>query len=316
MSKLLSDLSTDTAKPKQEKGLSRALLQIHEKQLQSDSMCPLSASVLSYLQKLEMDPVLLDTEHNLPKSGMKDPNQVYDIKATEQSPPVLAEKVLPSSSVFSFLQPDVEGVSDSSTLIGHKPDETIYIPLTSSQSKKPAIAQRADIQQLPQKLDSDFGKASSKQPHGFGMPSETKVFDKFCGSYSPIKALENKSETGRTTARLEGEMFQVQPKAITNGAAKAILDNPDRLESDRSMKEFISHQKGNVQKKGFGISAPESSFSTFDGMSRKSEWTTSSFSTFTSRDEEDFKNGLAALDANIARLQQTLQNSLNRTKNP
>ncbi|KAJ6665454.1 hypothetical protein lerEdw1_003295 [Lerista edwardsae] len=317
MSKLLLDLTTDTAKPKQEKGLSRALLEIHEKQLQSDSICPLSASVLSYLKKLETDPVLMNIEHDLSKSGMKDPNQVYDIKAPEQSPPVLAEKGMPLSSVFSFLQPDVEEVSDLSTLIeGHKPDETIYIPLTSSQSKKPATDQRADMQQLPQKLDSDFGKANSKQPHRFGMLSETKVFDKFCSSYSPIKALENKSEAGRTTAKLEGEMFQVQPKAITNGAAKAILDNPDRLESDRSIKEFISHQKEHVQKKGFGISAPESSFSTFDGMSRKSECTISSFSTFTSRDEEDFKNGLAALDANIARLQKTLQNSLNRTKNP
>ncbi|XP_066490947.1 coiled-coil domain-containing protein 14 [Tiliqua scincoides] len=320
MSKLLLDLTMDTAKPKQERGLSRTLLEIHEKQLQSDSIYPLSASVISYLKKLETDPVLMDTEQELSESGMKDQNQVYDIKAAEQSPPrslVRTEEAMPSSDVFSFLQPHVEGSSDLSTLIdGHNPDETLYIPLTSSQMKKPATDQRSDMQQLPQKLNSDTGLANLKQPNRFGMLSETKVFDKLYGSYSPIKALENKSETMRTTAKLEGETFQMQPRAITNGAAKAILDNPDRLESDRCMKDFISHQKGNIPTNSFGISAPDSSFSTSDWLSRKSEWTISSFSTFTSRDEENFKNGLAALDANIARLQKTLQNSLNRTKNP
>ncbi|XP_054985382.1 coiled-coil domain-containing protein 14 [Sorex araneus] len=39
----------------------------------------------------------------------------------------------------------------------------------------------------------------------------------------------------------------------------------------------------------------------------QSDWSISSFSTFTSRDEQDFRTGLAALDANIARLQKSLQ---------
>lgn len=310
MSKLLSDLSVDTAKPKQERGLSKALLEIHEKQLQSDSIYPLSASVISYLKNLEIDPVQMNTEHDLPKSGMKNPTQFYNVKAAVPSPPknpVRAEEPLHSRSL---LQPNIEGSSDSSTLIEeYKPDETIYIPLTSSQTKKPATHQRSDMH--PQKHESD----NSKQPNRCGMVSETKVFNKLSSSYGPIQALEHKSETARTTAKLEGEMFQMQPKAKINGTAKVILDNPDRLESDRCVREFISHQEGNMLKKGFGISTPESSVSTSDGLSRKSEWTLSSFSTFTSRDEEDFKNGLAALDANIARLQKTLQNSLNRTKN-
>ncbi|XP_008980327.3 coiled-coil domain-containing protein 14 isoform X3 [Callithrix jacchus] len=41
-----------------------------------------------------------------------------------------------------------------------------------------------------------------------------------------------------------------------------------------------------------------------------SDWSISSFSTFTSRDEQDFRNGLAALDANIARLQKSLRTGL------
>ncbi|XP_055481093.1 coiled-coil domain-containing protein 14 isoform X3 [Psammomys obesus] len=41
-----------------------------------------------------------------------------------------------------------------------------------------------------------------------------------------------------------------------------------------------------------------------------SDWSISSFSTFTSHDEQDFRNGLAALDANIARLQKSLKTGL------
>ncbi|XP_055982463.1 coiled-coil domain-containing protein 14 [Sorex fumeus] len=42
----------------------------------------------------------------------------------------------------------------------------------------------------------------------------------------------------------------------------------------------------------------------------RSDWSVSSFSTFTSRDERDFRAGLAALDASIARLQQSLQGGI------
>uniref|UniRef100_A0A8C5QRN6 Coiled-coil domain-containing protein 14 n=1 Tax=Leptobrachium leishanense TaxID=445787 RepID=A0A8C5QRN6_9ANUR len=44
-----------------------------------------------------------------------------------------------------------------------------------------------------------------------------------------------------------------------------------------------------------------------DFTSGKPDWTIASFSTFTSHDEQDFRNGLAALDANIAKLHHTLQ---------
>ncbi|KAM5152576.1 coiled-coil domain-containing protein 14 [Mantella aurantiaca] len=52
--------------------------------------------------------------------------------------------------------------------------------------------------------------------------------------------------------------------------------------------------------------------SVVDVMSASSDWSLASFSTFTSHDEQDFRNGLAALDANIAKLQQTLQSSIKK----
>uniref|UniRef100_A0A670HYG2 Coiled-coil domain containing 14 n=1 Tax=Podarcis muralis TaxID=64176 RepID=A0A670HYG2_PODMU len=318
MSKLLSDLTVDTAKPKQERSLSKALLEIHEKQLQADAY-PLSDSVMSYLKKLETSPIL--AEPVLPKSKMKVPGEGYDMRATEDPPqnsPIAGEIVAPKS--FAFLKPEVEAASNSSTLVeGHGPDETIYIPLSSSPSQKPAAAaERTDTQcQVPPKRDCNFGLANTKQPIKFGMPgNNAKAVDKLYGSFSPKKTAENKSESKGKTAKLEGDRCQMQPKEITNEAAKVISDDPDGLQPDKFFYASIPHQKGNTQKKGPGISVPDSSFSTFDWMSGKSEWTISSFSTFTSRDEEDFKNGLAALDANIARLQKTLQNSLKKTASP
>ncbi|XP_071978204.1 coiled-coil domain-containing protein 14 isoform X3 [Engystomops pustulosus] len=50
---------------------------------------------------------------------------------------------------------------------------------------------------------------------------------------------------------------------------------------------------------------PPTDSSMFEG---KPDWSICSFSTFTSNDEQEFRKGLAALDANIAKLQRSLQN--------
>ncbi|XP_060118157.1 coiled-coil domain-containing protein 14 [Heteronotia binoei] len=311
MSKLLSDLTMDTKPPKPGKSLSKALLEIHEKQLQGD-MYPLSAFVMSYLQNVEIDQV--NTEP-LSKGETKEADQTDD-RAAEHSPqksPLVPQAVPAPANPFAFLKPDVEAASDLSTLVGgDKLDETIYIPLTSSPSKRLAVAAERCGMSLQDPKNHDFGLADSKQLSRFGVLDEAKVFDKFSGSCTLKKTVENKPENMWRTATLESTRPQTQPKEITNRAAKEILDNPGRLQPDKFFYTPISHCKGNVQKKGIGISAPDSSFSTFDCLSKKSEWTISSFSTFTSQDEEDFKNGLAALDANIARLQKTLQNNLTK----
>nr|XP_020656749.1 coiled-coil domain-containing protein 14 [Pogona vitticeps] len=325
MSRLLADLTVDTAKPKQERSLSKALLEIHEKQLQSDAY-PLSDSIMSYLKRLETGLAPIIAEPLLSKSERKASNPGGDIQATEQPPPkspVVVEEIVAPKTVFTFLKPDVEGASNASTLVeGLEPDETIYIPLSSSPSRKPAAAmeRRAGGQQqqhpLPRKVDRDAGLVDGKQASQFGVMGGVNVSDKFCGSCGPKMTVERKAETMGRPAKLEGRELQRQPKEIANGAAKVISDNPDRLHPDKFLHTPVAHQKGNVQGKGPGISAPDSSFSAFDWMSGKSDWTFSSFSTFTSRDEEDFKNGLAALDANIARLQRTLQDSLKKNASP
>ncbi|XP_070586476.1 coiled-coil domain-containing protein 14 isoform X1 [Erythrolamprus reginae] len=306
MSKLLSDLTGDMVKPKQVSSLSKALLEIHEKQLQTDA-CPLSDSIINYLKKLEMDPVPTNMEPLLSEGEMKEPKEVFDLRADEhpaQESQVVAEETVASRNRSVFQKLDAEAASSLSTLGGHELDETIYIPLSSSPSQKPVTAteRKTVIQQnpVPHTLECD-----SRQPSKLGMLSNTG--DKFYDSFGRKMTVENKFETLGRIEKLESERLQMQPKERTNGSANVILNKPDRIQPDK----HSYAQKGNGQK-NLGISAVDSSFSTLDWMSGKSEWTISSFSTFTSRDEEDFKNGLAALDANIANLQKTLQNSLKK----
>ncbi|XP_026789280.3 coiled-coil domain-containing protein 14 [Pangasianodon hypophthalmus] len=59
-------------------------------------------------------------------------------------------------------------------------------------------------------------------------------------------------------------------------------------------------------------SAHENSFSSCDIKSLASDWSVNSWSTFNTRDEQEFRNGLAALDASIASLQRTLKADLKR----
>ncbi|XP_043360890.1 coiled-coil domain-containing protein 14 isoform X4 [Dermochelys coriacea] len=164
---------------------------------------------------------------------------------------------------------------------------------------------------LTKSLLEDYEKQLKPNPfpkqNGFGMLDDKKIFDKINGGYDLRKTIENTSETSGKTTELEGDKLLVRPKEII-GTAKDFTDKSARPPSDKYLYTCMPHQKENFQKKGTEMS--NSSFCTFDCMSGKSEWSMSSFSTFTSRDEEDFKNGLAALDANIARLQRTLQTGI------
>ncbi|XP_037768454.2 coiled-coil domain-containing protein 14 isoform X4 [Chelonia mydas] len=164
---------------------------------------------------------------------------------------------------------------------------------------------------LTKSLLEDYEKQLKPNPfpkqNGFGMLDDKKIFDKINGGYDLRKTIENTSETTGKTTELEGDKLLVRPKEIT-GTAKDFTDKSARPQSGKYLYTCMPHQKENFQKKGTEMS--DSSFCTFDCMSGKSEWSMSSFSTFTSRDEEDFKNGLAALDANIARLQRTLQTGI------
>ncbi|XP_031446513.1 coiled-coil domain-containing protein 14 isoform X3 [Phasianus colchicus] len=313
MAKLLSDLTADNSRPTSEKGLSKSLLNDHEKQMQPDP-CPGNTSVMTYLKKLEMDHVLIDAELQFSnKDGeLQMLNQAYEKFAGEGTKinHIFSEERASASRVLpTLLKQDAETASDSGTLIDeeNKLDETVYIPLTSSASKKQLVSERTNA--LPhmrgacKMLDYNCELSNSVQQNRSEVSKDPTILDTFSAGYSMKKAMESTLEITGDKVK-SGDKVQVRPKGALSGVTKDVPDKPGQLQPHVPM----LFQKEISQKKGSEVG--DVSFISFDDISGKSEWSVSSFSTFTSRDEEDFKNGLAALDANIARLQRTLQNSI------
>ncbi|KFV50961.1 Coiled-coil domain-containing protein 14, partial [Tyto alba] len=317
MAKLLSDLTVDNIRPKPENSLSKSLLEDHEKQMQPDPF-PGSTSVMTYLKKLEIDHILTDTELQFSnKSGELEMQNVgYEKFAAEGSKinSTFSEEEGTSAPriLLTSLKQDAETVSDSGTLLDdqNKLDETLYIPLTSSASKKQQpISERTSM--LPQSrgackmLDYHCEFSNCVQQNACEISKDSTILDKLSAGYCVKKTVENTLEVTGDKVKPEGDKAQVRPKGAPSAAAKDFADQ--RYPGTYPLVPKLS-PKEISQKKG-SETADFSSIS-FDDISGKSEWSASSFSTFTSRDEEDFKNSLAALDANIAKLQRTLQNSI------
>ncbi|NXO98435.1 CCD14 protein, partial [Certhia brachydactyla] len=318
MAKLLSDLTGDNVRPKPEKALTKSLLEDHEKQMQPE-LFPGSTSVMTYLKTLEMDHILIDKDLQFSnKIGeVEKQNLSYEKFPAEGSKinsTFTEEQTSPPRRPPTPLRQDAETGSDSGTLLDDqtKLDETIYIPLTSSASKKQQpVSGRSGV--LPrsrgscQSLDCHCELPSSVQQYGCEDPT---LQDKFNAGYSVKKTVENMLEVTGDKAMPEGDNIQVRPRGIPRGATKDFMDKPDQPQPGTYPRASMPFPTGISQKTG----RKEADFSciSFDGFSGRSDWSASSFSTFTSRDEEDFKNSLAALDANIARLQRTLQSNLRK----
>uniref|UniRef100_A0A8C8B5K5 Coiled-coil domain containing 14 n=1 Tax=Otus sunia TaxID=257818 RepID=A0A8C8B5K5_9STRI len=319
MAKLLSDLTVDNIRPKPENGLSKSLLEDHEKQMQSDPF-PGSTSVMTYLEKLEMDHILTDTELQFSnKSGELEMRSIaYEKFAGEGSKlnsTFSGEGTSAPRILLTSLKQDAETVSDSGTLLDdqNKLDETVYIPLTGNASKKQQpTSERTGV--LPQSrgvckmLDYHCELSNSVQQNGCQISKDPTILDKLSPGYSVKKAMENTLEVTGDEVKPEGDKVQKRPKGTPSAAAKDFIDKPDQPQPGTYPRVLMPFPKEISQKKGSEIA--DFSSILFDDLSGKSEWSASSFSTFTSRDEEDFKNSLAALDANIAKLQRTLQNSI------
>nr|XP_021381735.1 coiled-coil domain-containing protein 14 [Lonchura striata domestica] len=318
MAKLLSDLTGDNVRPKPEKALSKSLLEDHEKQMQPE-LFPGSTSVMTYLKTLEMDHILTDTD-------LQFSNKIGEVEMQNLSYEKFAADGSKINSTFTEeqtsaprgppapLKQDAETGSDSGTLLDDqtKLDETIYIPLTNSASKKqqPFSGRNGVLPQSRgacQRLDYNCELPSSVQQYGCEDPT---LLNKLNAGYNVKKTVENALEVTGGKAKPEGDKGQVRPRGIPSGAAKDFMEKPDQPQPGPYPCASMPFPAGASQKSG--SKAADFSCISFDDFSGRSDWSASSFSTFTSRDEEDFKNSLAALDANIARLQRTLQSNIRK----
>ncbi|XP_069840917.1 coiled-coil domain-containing protein 14 [Dendropsophus ebraccatus] len=288
MAKLLCNLGKDTSKPKLGSSLTQAALGSYERQVQSEQ-CPASNSILNYLKRLETDQVFTATDSLYsgnplpPTSGQvscgKDVNsdQSDDCMISNARVP---KSAYPPASPYSPLKrkEDLGSELGYVTSDEHRTDETLYLPLVSSPCKSDCSQRRMCTPPKVNSSDRDLDSRWQNDNHN-GLCSSEKNLGVPIDSQYTAHISGTTSEADQQDSRLEGPHLRIPcqsypPPVLQQLRSLQLGDNPP---TDRSMFES------------------------------KPDWSLCSFSTFTSHDEQDFRNGLAALDANIAKLQRSLQ---------
>ncbi|XP_037693043.1 coiled-coil domain-containing protein 14 isoform X2 [Choloepus didactylus] len=299
MAKLLSDLSMDSAPCKTGSNLTKSLLNIYEKQLQQDPT-PAHSSIMSYLNKLETShifthPEPLNADKNVENIVPDRPYEhVLPSKDIQHSSSRSMEEVSPPGIISPLSKRDSDEESENKTLIEdeYKLDDTTYIPFARSTSKKKSLLSKRIIPPQPQ-----ISVATPQLVPNGGLVAEQE--NKLCASIvcscSKKEAEDALEKLPRQSDTEDKQLLEKIKEAI--GKIPAVPEDPQEQAAHQGT--LACHMKGNP--------ASDGSFFYSDLMS---DWSISSFSTFTSRDEQDFRNGLAALDANIARLQKSLRTGL------
>ncbi|XP_072581374.1 coiled-coil domain-containing protein 14 isoform X4 [Vulpes vulpes] len=302
MARLLSDLSMDSARCKSG-NLTKALLNIYEKQPQHDPI-PAHTSIMSYLSKLETDHNFthsellsaVNTEENI------EPDRPYEnalpSKGPQQSNTKSMEEASAPGIIPTLSKQDLVEDSEITTLIddGCNLDNTIYIPFARSTSKKKSplskrLSPQPQITVASPQLVGNSGCVSEK---------ENKSCASRVGSSSKKEAEDAPEKLPRTADMKDKQLLKKIKEAICK--IPAAPEEPPEL--------AVGHDPSTCQSSSFQVRSSFVSDGSFLNSDLMSDWSISSFSTFTSRDEQDFRNGLAALDANIARLQKSLRTGL------
>ncbi|XP_035874093.1 coiled-coil domain-containing protein 14 isoform X2 [Phyllostomus discolor] len=303
MAKLLSDLSMDTARCKPGNNLTKSLLNIYEKQPQHDPV-PAQISIMSYLNKLETDPTFTHSEPLCEINNEENivPDRPYEnvlpSKGPQHSDPRSMEEALAPGIISTLSKQHSDEESKITTLIEGdcNLDNTIYIPFARSTSKRKSplskrLSPQPQISVTRPPLLSNSGPVSEKENRTCapGVCSSSK------------KEAEHACEKLSTTAEMEDKQLL---KKIKEAICKisAATEGPQE--------PAVCHGPSTCQSSSFQVKSSTVCDGSFLNSDLMSDWSISSFSTFTSRDEQDFRNGLAALDANIARLQESLRSGV------
>ncbi|KAM4026048.1 coiled-coil domain-containing protein 14 isoform 1-T1 [Anomaloglossus baeobatrachus] len=297
MAKLLCDLGKDAPKPKPGSSLTRAALGSYDRQVRSEEG-PASTSILNYLKRLETDQVFtgMDAVYSdrplLPPSGqascgkgatadMSDDYRTSQTHMTNGGP----QSARPAAPNYSPQEPGSESLYLSST--EQRPDDTLYLPLVSSPCKYDVSLRRMCT---PPEVHSVPGDLGSGYPGHNHIPRRST--DKNLADLKDSRHLPHTSDPSSETPQHDHRLEAILPETPSPSYQPPVLPQMRSLQVR---------------------SDPTNERSVCEG---KPDWSICSFSTFTSHDEQDFRNGLAALDANIAELQRTLHNGVRKTQRP
>nr|XP_006974612.2 coiled-coil domain-containing protein 14 isoform X1 [Peromyscus maniculatus bairdii] len=313
MAKLLSDLSVDTARCKMGSNLTKSLLSIYDQQLQQDPAPP-HTSIMSYLNKLETSHSCTHSEL-LQKEEGTELHGPYENTLHSQGPPQSDSGPAGGGSVPGMASAALGEDSDTecATIATIEEecnvDSTLYIPFARRTSTKHSpLAKRLSpqpVRSVAMTQSVSNSALASKREHRLCAPvvcSSRKEVEEAPGNLSRTSDTEDMQ-----LLRKIKEAIDKIPASAANAAAAAANAAAAEHPKEQATHPGPSacHSLG-VPVKGNAI-VGDVSFVNSDLMS---DWSISSFSTFTSHDEQDFRNGLAALDANIARLQKSLRTGL------
>ncbi|XP_032879925.1 coiled-coil domain-containing protein 14 isoform X3 [Amblyraja radiata] len=293
MERLLNDLSMDFVTPKSK--LTRNNLQEYEKHLQDD---PGLSSVTAYLKNLNINSV---QDAHASSLLFKVPECEQPVSTRIYQNNGMSEKSSPSGFSRYSVQTEYHDVKNEDS----KLDETTYIPLAGNackQEKEPARRECIPVQSYTRlnALPYDSGNSCNGlivMPHPLDeLEKPQKVVFEEIPVTDRLKETMVPSDYSSETGVSENNHIPLRPLDTVVHLPKSNLDlcttptlrNEPQLQIDT-------------------VSVVDSSFLSFDYRYLKSNCSTSSVSSFNSRDEQNFRNSLAALDANIARLQKSLQ---------
>ncbi|XP_036603389.1 coiled-coil domain-containing protein 14 isoform X2 [Trichosurus vulpecula] len=318
MTQLLTNLSVDDTLYKPKKVLTKSLLDMHEKHLQCKQSPPRFS--MSHLKELENDQIYTHTESSFLKEDQKGRVPVVPYEnflnpeVCKHKPPSSADEVdLGTLPYHSKILAEIGSETDTLIDDEYRPnDETIYLPFAISSSKKKSSPER--ISPLPpnnvsnSKLSGSSGIPGSEQQNELLKPislftsSEDAEanFEKFPNTSSLKSETEVVSEKIRAV-NIEDEQLLMKIREVISKIPADFVDSSTGHNT-------LACQTATSLLKNSTLC--DYSFLNSDLMSRMSDWSMSSLSSFTSHDEQDFRNGLAALDANITRLQKTLQTGM------
>ncbi|XP_039333291.1 coiled-coil domain-containing protein 14 isoform X4 [Saimiri boliviensis] len=304
MAKLLSDLSADSARCKPGNNLTKSLLNIHDKQLQHDP-APAHTSIMSYLNKLETNHSFIYSES---LSTIKNEATIESDKPYENILPSRGpqhsntrdmEEVSAPGIISALSKQDSDEGSETMALLEneHNLDSTIYIPFARSTSENKSslckrLSPQPQIRAAITQLVSNSGLAVSGKE------------DKLCTSVACSSSTKEAEDVPEKLSRTS-DMKDIQLLKKIKEAIRKIPAATEDTEEQTACPGPSGCLSNSIQVQDSTVC--DGSVFTSDLMS---DWSISSFSTFTSRDEQDFRNGLAALDANIARLQKSLRTGL------
>ncbi|XP_059822538.1 coiled-coil domain-containing protein 14 isoform X4 [Hypanus sabinus] len=302
MERLLSDLSMDFVKPTSR--LTRSHLQEYEKHLQDD---PCLSSVAAYLKNLSTNSVQDTPALSLPYKALESeqcstplqPN-LTAVAARISPNNGLSGKSSPSSFSIYRAQTECHNIKYEDSNL----DETTYIPLVSNASKQGNEPVRKECIPVQSHIRSNM-------LHNDGGGSCNGLVIKPCH--------EELEKPEMVIAEEMSIPANLKEKTIPRRCSSDLGASKNNHIQTRPLDNIIGLSKSNVdscttpalrsgpQLQDDTVSAVDSSFSSIDYRYKKSNCSMSSFSSFNSWDEQNFRNSLAALDANIARLQKSLQ---------